>query len=74
MKARKWCRLGCLYLFLEFDLSPLTDLNFKERKVKVKIVDWGGTPQCPLDKSTCKLSVDERLKCLKLKRLLRPIN
>ena len=74
LKVRKWVKVGCVYLHLEFDLR---DLNLKEMiasnsaRVNVDIANWIDMVQCPVDKNKCKLDISERFNCPKFEELLK---
>ena len=75
LRVRKWVKIGCMFLHLEFDLREMFTREeiTVTNSVNVTITNYIKEAQCPIDKSKCNLDVFERFKCPKLKELLKEV-
>ncbi len=75
LRVRKWVKIGCMFLHLEFDLREMFTREeiTVTNSVNVIITNYIKEAQCPIDKSECNLDVFERFKCPKLKELLKEV-
>ena len=80
-RMRKWIRVGCLYVLIEFYVNPedLIDGILSGKTISISNIKIGNKlghtliirAPCPLDKSECKYSSPEEiLNCTKFKELL----
>ena len=71
LRVRKWVKIGCMFLNLEFDLRKM--ITSDSANVNVNIANCITMIQCPIDKNKCNLDVLERFNCPKLKELLKEV-